>query len=367
MTNQPYLFKAVLPILALAAVLVGCTSEREYARLPDGVAAVAAWNEMRERWHVGVIGDGDRDGSILRVLCITEAGVSSDFDHDRLLPGLNIDVSLAEDDGRGSLKGVWTIDGNPWDGEDWVRDGGHSPPAFVASSSENAQSLYDALRDAETASFTSLASIDYSPLITTTFDTGALFSTPLQPSLDECKPDGLTERFSSELATIYAYWIPDSERHSISLIDRDPVADHSVMISCGPKQWTDDDAPPWIRDAKGDVYAAATLLISVEDSDSSHDQSDPPTVESATVSWADSDGKERTSVWDASSGWLQPPSARENLRFIDALRGSEKLAVTIETDDAEPITMTLTGTALFGKPMGAELDACIREYADLNG
>lgn len=366
MTNQPNLFKAVLPILVLAALFVGCTSAPP-ARLPDGVAAVAAWNEMRERWHVGVIGEGDRDGSILRVLCITEAGVSFDLDHDRLLPGLNIDVSLAEDDGRGSLKGVWTIDGRSWNGEDWVRDQGHSPPSFVASSSENAQSLYDALRDAETASFTSLASIDYSPLITTTFDTGALFSTPLQPSLDECGLDGLNERFSSELATMYAYWIPDSERHSISLIDRDAATDHGLILSCGPKVMTDDDAPAWIREAEGDIYAAATLLGFSGESDHDHDQTDSSMVESVTVSWVDDDGNVGTAVWEANGSWIQPPSLRENLRFIDTLRTSDELTLTVEAADQEPVEMTLTGAALFAKPIGAELETCIREYADLNG
>ena len=72
-------------------------------------------------------------------------------------------------------------------------------------------------------------------------------------------------------------------------------------------------------------------------------------------------------VWEIEHSWLYPPSASENLRFIDALREAEGLIVTVEASNGAPIEIKLHGAALFAKPMGAELDTCIREYAEQNG
>ena len=354
MTIRPTLFRAVLPILALVAVLVGCSGGQEYASLPDGVSAVVAWNELRERWHIGVIGDGDRDGSILRVLCITDAAVSSDFDQDRLLPGLNIDVSLAEGEGGGSLKGVWKIDGRSWDGEDWVREQGHSPPAFVASSAENAQSLYDALRDAGTASFTSLASIDDSPLITTTFDVGALFSTPVQSTLDECKPDGLDKRFSSELATVYAYWHQELQRHWFSMVLPELSGQGRVALVCSPIAFYD-QTPSWLSAHRDDHVA---LIASILPSDQSHLAGD------ATVQWSSEVVGREATRWEMVGRSLVPGSHQANLKFYDALRRSPLLDLVVRTEDADPLYFQVAGADALSAPLTGVMHGCVQEYAD---
>ena len=90
-------------------------------------------------------------------------------------------------------------------------------------------------------------------------------------------------------------------------------------------------------------------------------------VESATVSWADDDGGVGTAAWDMDNGWLYPRSASGNLRFIDALRSSDELSVTVEAGDAPLIEIRLEGVALLAKPLGPEFHTCLREYADHNG
>ena len=357
MTLRPIMFRAVLPILALAAVLVGCSGEQEHPSLPDGVSAVVAWNELRERWHIGVISDGDRDGSILRVLCITEAGVSSDFDEDRLLPGLNIDVSLAEGEGGGSLKGVWKIDGRSWDGEDWVRGQGHSPPAFVASSSENAQSLYVALRDAGTASFTMLASIDDSPLITTTFDVGALFSTPLQSTLDECGPGGLDKRFSSELATIYAYWQEAMQRHWFSMVLPELSGQGRVVLVCSPSTLYD-QTPSWLSTHRDDHVALIASILPSDQSDLTGD---------ATVQWSSNVVGLEATRWEMVGRSLVPGSHQANLKFYDALRRSPLLDVVVRTEGADPLYFQVAGEDALSGPLTGVMHGCVQEYADEYG
>ena len=69
----------------------------------------------------------------------------------------------------------------------------------------------------------------------------------------------------------------------------------------------------------------------------------------------------------ARDGLLHPPLATEHLRFIDALRSSDELSVTVEAGDAALIEIRLRGVALLAKPLGPEFDTCLREYADHNG
>ncbi|MCY4617484.1 MAG: hypothetical protein OXD50_02860 [Chloroflexi bacterium] len=371
----------MLPILVLAALFVGCTSDPP-ARLPENVTAAIVYNEQAERWHAAAIVPGDRPHSSLRVLCLTEEGKpGEDLGHSHT--GINVDASpgerresesswstsvspsdITDPESVWGREWAWQFDGQPWQGGRWSMSTSTRPANLVAENEEVESAFFDDLQRAGTAEL--IGSRDGADDLRIAFDLAALFTTPLQFAIDDCDQDVIEQR-AGDYHSAYAYWLPDWERHSISLIDRDPVADHRVIISCGPKQWTDDDAPPWIRDAKGDIYAAATLLVSVEDSDRSHDQSDTPAVESATVSWADSDGNVGTAVWEANGSWIQPPSARENLRFIDALRESDEMTVTVDLPGQEIAELKLRGAALFGKPMGAELDACIREYADLNG
>ena len=85
------------------------------------------------------------------------------------------------------------------------------------------------------------------------------------------------------------------------------------------------------------------------------------------MSRVDDDGGVGTAAWDMDNGWLYPPLASENLRFINALRSSDELSVTVEPGDASLIEIRLQGVALLAKLLGPEFDTCRREYADHNG
>ncbi|MCY4619156.1 MAG: hypothetical protein OXD50_11520 [Chloroflexi bacterium] len=379
MTNCLNLIKAALPILALAAVLIGCSADPP-ARLPEHITAVIVYNEHDERWHAGAILSGDRPYSSLRVMCLTEPGrPADDFGHEPT--GININASpgerregestwsssispsdITDPESVWGREWAWQFDGQPWQGGRWRMSTNTRPARLFAENEAVESAFFDDLQDASTAEL--IGTRDGADELSITFDLTSLFRTPVQFAIDDCDNDAI-EQHAGAYHSAYASWLPDWERHSITLMDRDPATDRRVVISCGPKARTDDDAPAWIRQAKGEVYAAATLLGFVDDAD--HDQADASAVESATVSWVADDGNSGTAVWPVNHSWMHPPSAAENLRFIDALRGSEELTVTVVRPDARPIEVRLRGAALFAKPMGAELDTCIREYTDLNG
>lgn len=373
---------AVSILLAgLIALATACAGEPP-ARLPDHVTAAIVYNEEAERWHAGAIVAGDRPSSSLRVLCLTEAGKPwADSGHEHT--GINIEASPGEQQQGESTwstsispseitdpesvwgrEWAWQLDGRPWEGGRWSMSTNTRPANLVASNERVESAFFDDLQRAKTAEL--IGSKDEASDLRITFDLSTLFSTPVQFAIDDCDAD-VIEQHTGDYHSAYAYWSPDSKRHSITLIERDADTGRALLLSCGPTGWTDDDAPDWIREAKSEVFAAATLLGVSGESDYDHEQAAARAVESATVSWADGNGKEGTTVWDVRYNWLYPPSARENLRFIDALRGSEELIVTVEMPDLEPVELALQGRALFAKPIGPELDACIREYAERNG
>lgn len=361
-TSTGWSIFAPLVLLGLSLALCAC-SEEPTARLPDNVTVAIVYNEQAERWHAGAIVFGNRPESLLRVLCLTEAG-KPEGDHGGEHTGINIDAQPGNLEGRSGADWSWRLDGQPWEGGRWGLDFNTSP-ATVAN--ENADVELALLRDLRTAKMAELSnSRDGEEVISVQFDLTALFDTPAQFAIEECNADAIEQR-AGEYHSAYAYWIPEWERHSITLIERDSATDHRLLLSCGPTGWTDDDASAWIREAEGEVYAAATLMGFRDETSHSHDQADASTAESATVSWVDGDGNAGMAVWDVDRSWVQPASAHENLRFIDALRASEELIVTVEMPDAGPTEIKVRGAALFAKPLGAELEACIREYADLNG
>jgi len=345
--------------VGFAALAVACSDEPP-ARLPDNVTVAIVYNEQAERWHAGAIVSGDRPGSFLRVVCLTEAGIP-EGDAGREHTGINIDAQPGELDGRAGLDWFWHLDGQPWSGGRWGLDHGTTPATVVASDPDEESALFHELRNARVAELSSAR--DGQDEISLQFDLTALFDTPVQFAIDDCDADVIEAR-TGDYHSAYAYWLPDFERHSISLSVPDPEGAGSLALSCGPTALTDDDAPDWIRNANGDVYAAATLFTP---SDDEHLQAESPSGEVVAVSWVDGHGDEGTSIWDQNHGWLQPFTASDNLRFIDALRSSKQLTVTIEAPGSGPVSLILRGATLFAKPMGAELDACIREYADLNG
>ncbi len=384
MAGRPILFSAVLTILALAAILVGCSSDPP-AHLPENVTAAIVYDNHHDRWHAAAIVAGDRSRSSLRVLCLTEPGKPDEF-ASHTHAGINIDASpgvglegettwsgsirpseITDPDSVWGREWVWLIDGQPWEGGRWSMSTNTSPANLVAANEEVESAFFEDLKRAKSAEL--IGSKDEADDIRIAFDLTLLFSTPVQFAIDDCDEDVIEQR-TGDYHSAYAYWPPDLELHSITLMEDDAVAERTVIISCSPKLWTDDDAPAWIRETEGGTYAAVGLFGFLDDSDDSHDshdQTDTSMVEAATVSWADSDGEEGTAVWDVRSNSLYSPSARESLRFIDALRTSDELTLTVEAGDADPVEMTLDGAALFAKPLGAELDTCIREYAEFNG
>ncbi len=381
MAGRPILFSAVLAILALAAVLVGCSSDPP-ARLPENITVAIAYNEHVDRWHAGAIVSGDRSDSSLRVLCLTEAGKpweASGHTH----TGINIDASpgegregesawsysispseITDPESVWGREWTWQFDGRPWEGGRWSMSTNTRPANLLPANDEVGLAFFDDLKRAETAEL--IGRKEDSDDLRITFDLTSLFLTPAQFAIDDCD-ENVIERRTGDYLSAYAYWVPKGKRHSITLMDRNAVTDNTVLISCGPTPWNHDDALAWIRETEGDVYAIATLIVPWDDSNQSHDQDDASTAESATVSWVNGSGNVGTAVWEARRGWIQPLSARESLRFIDAVRDSAELTLTVEAADTDPVQMTLDGIAFFAKPMGAELETCIREYADLNG
>ncbi len=363
MTNRPTLFRAALPILVLAAVLgavlAGCSSDPP-ARLPENVTAAIVYNEQADRWHAGALVAGDRPQSFLRVVCITEAGKpwgDSGSEH----TGINIDAQPGDLDGRSGSDWTWRLDGRRWEGGRWALDHNTSPTTVVAEDADVATAFLRDLRRARMAELSNARAGE--DVVSVHFDLTLLFDTPVQFAIDNCDRE-IIERSTGDYHSAYAYWLPNQQRHSITLTDYDPATGRRLFFSCGPTQWTDDDTPDWIREAKGEVYAVAVVDIVA---DNGQDQDDSTAVETAAVSWTDDGGNEGSAVWEQHDSSLRPMSTSDNLRFIEALRNSEQLNITIESADAEPMALTLRGAALFDKPMGVELAACIREYADLNG
>ncbi len=361
--STPRSILAALTVLVGLIVNVTACSRESTARLPDHVTAAIVYNDEADRWHAGAIVAGDQTGSFLRVLCLTEAD-NPEGDHGDGHAGINIDAQPGEADGLWGFDWSWRIDGKEWDGGAWTLSRATQPASVVTTDPDIEAALLQELRNAGTAEL--IGTKDGEQQLSVRFDLATLFSTPTQFAIDECSAEAIEQRIG-EYHAAYAYWIPDSNRHSITLIEVDPSTDHSLLVTCGPTGWTDDDAPVWIREAQGEVYAVATLGGFWDDTGHAHGRDDASIASWATVSWTGGADNVGTAVWDANYDRLQPPSASENLRFIDALRESEELIVKVRTPDAEPLEITLRGAALFAKPMGAELDACIREYAALNG
>lgn len=357
-SEHPRSSTASLLLLSLITLAAACTSDPP-PRLPDNVTVAIVYNEPAERWHAGAIVQGDRPESILRVLCLTEEGKPG-VDGGHSHTGINIDAQPGDLGGRSGSDWSWHLDGQPWDGGRWRLDFNTSPATVVARDPDVEAALLRDLRSAKVAEL--INSRAGEEVVRVRFDLAPLFSTPVQFAIDNCNEDTIEDR-AGEYHSAYAYWLPNFERHSISLIAPDPDDAGRLVLSCGPKAFADDGAPDWIRNTNGDIVAAAMLFTN---SDDANDHVDSQSAEIVAVSWTDDDGKNGTSHWERNHSWLRPSSADDNLRFIDAVRRSETLTVTIEASDAGPIWLTLRGPDLFAKPMGAELDTCIREYADLN-
>ena len=279
---------ASLALVALASLATACGDEPP-ARLPENVTVAIVYNEHAERWHAGAIVAGDRPASSLRVLCLTEAGKpwgDSGDEH----TGINIDASpgeqqegestwsssirpseIADPESVWGREWAWELDGQPWEGGRWSMSTTTRPANLVAANEEVESAFFDDLQRAKTAEL--IGSKDEADDLRITFDLTLLFQTPVQFAIDDCNEEAIEER-AGDYHSAYAYWIPESERHSITLMDRDSATDRWLLLSCGPKDWTDDDAPSWIREAKGEVYAAVALMGFGDESSHSQDQAD---------------------------------------------------------------------------------------------
>ena len=341
-----------LLLLSVASVLTACTPQRQYQSLPERVSAAVAWNDQRERWHIGTVIEGDRPESLMRVLCITEAEQHDQFGHDQLLDGINIDVSLAEDDGHGSTTGVWTLDGEPWPGDGWVRDHGRFPPSFQSPSAQSANALYRALRQAESATFTSLASIDDSPLISTTFDLTSLFVPSFDFAFDNCDADTINQRLPSP-GRIDAYWLPEHQSHFYSAMLPALHGQALAYLICAPVSFYD-EYPAWLDDDPLDIALIAGLILDTEQ-------------EAAQVTWSSNVVGRHAATWQNTDGQLTAGSHRDNLKFYDALRRSEVLDLTLAIDDRPHLEIQLHGAATFAMPLANQLHSCVQHYAESYG
>ena len=344
--------KLLILLLTVASVLSACDGQRQYRSLPHGVGAAVAWNGDRERWHIGAFIEGDRPESLLRVLCITEADATSQFDHDYLLPGINIDVSIAKDEGHGSLEGEWVIDERKWDGVRWPRSHGTAPPSFEAPSEQGADALYQALRDARTATFTSLASIDDSPLITTTFDLTSLFVPSFDFAFDNCNAETINQRLPSP-GRIDAYWLPEQQAHFFSTTVPALRGQSLAYLICAPASLYD-EFPAWLDEDAEDIALIAGLILDTEQ-------------EAAQVVWSSNVVGRHAARWQNTDGLLTAGSHHENLKFYDALRRSDVLDLTVEIDDLPPVEIQLHGAATFAMPLANQLHGCVQDYADIYG
>ena len=376
MGGRPILFSAVLTILALAAVLVGCSGERQYARLPDNVSAAIVYNEQNERWHAAAIVAGDRPQSSLRVLCLTEEGKPEEHPS-RGHTGLNIDASPGERrDGESTWSSssispseitdpesvwgrqwAWQLDGQPWEGGRWSMSNNTRPANLVAENEEVESAFFVDLQRAKTAEL--IGSKDEADDITIAFDLTRLFSTPLQFAIDDCDSSVIEQR-TSDYHSAYAYWHPVLERHWITMSVPELSGQAGVYLICAPTAFYDEtpgwlSTPSWLS-PKGDDSVALIANIHLEEEDRFTGE--------VSVQWSSNTVGREFAQWEVRDGSLSPDSHRSNLKLYDALRRSAVLDFVVRQDGADDLRLQIGGATALSAPLTSILHGCVQEYAD---
>ena len=343
----------LVPLVIAAVIASVCASEEDH-RLADGVTAAVAWNELTERWHAGVLIGGNQPVSFLSIFCITDGGkTTSDSLDDRV--GINVTANPGDFEGVSGLDWKWEVDGAAWQGESWGVTTNRQPPAIVPPDVSVAEAFVLDVQDATTLSL--IGSYQGEMRYRVEFDVMSLLSTPLNFVLEDCDAEAIGQRVGA-IRQAYVYWVEASSSHAFSFTTYDDE-DHWVLgLACIPKSYAD-ELPEWVEEEQGGVVALATLRY-IGDGIAASLLRD-----TADVRWLDDDGEAASGSWVVRKQRLTPSSSSENLRFIDAMRRSDELQITIESDTGSD-DVAVSGSIFFTMPMGTELATCLREHADLN-
>ncbi|MYB23028.1 MAG: hypothetical protein F4066_05455 [Chloroflexi bacterium] len=339
-------------IFTSVAVSPACGGDELRPRLPEGVTAAVAYNEPEDRWHLGAIAQGSRDGSNLRLLCIVKGEREPEFESNNRV-GLSVQVWLSEDDGQGARAGIWHLDGRRWPGDDWVRLRDHVPPSFEPGTADGAESFIADLANAKQARFTSM--IDDQPLLSTSFDTEALLSTPLQSALHDCRPETVSG-WQKTGANIYAYWRDDLQTHWYAASLPDANGEFGVFLYCGTLEFLD-SWPVWLDDTPAD---RRVLVIGLATPDREL------VWTPARVSWIADGVNAEPSQWQLGDDSLAPPSRAVQMEFYGALRRATIVQLLVEPEAGDAIEAELRTAGLWRLPLSEELHGCAAEYAALS-
>ncbi|MCY3923556.1 MAG: hypothetical protein OXG27_14350 [Chloroflexi bacterium] len=339
-------------IFTSVAASPACGSDELRPRLPEGVTVAVAYSEPEDRWHLGAIAQGSRDGSNLRLLCIIAGERESEIESNNRV-GLSVEVWLAEDDGRGARTGIWHLDGRLWPGDAWVRLPGHVPPSFEPGSADGGESFLADLANAKQGRFTSM--IDDQPQLSTTFDIGALLSTPLQSALSDCRTETVSA-WQETGANVYAYWRDDLQTHWYAVSIPDTGGGLGVFLYCGPLDFLD-SSPAWMQDTPSDRRVLVVGLAGRE----------RELVEGAArVAWTADGVTAEASQWQVGDDSLAPPSRAVQVEFYGALRRAAIVELLVEPEDGDAIEAELRTAGLWRMPLNEEFHECVEEYVALS-
>ena len=346
----------LLLVTLAAAVTAACAGQRQHRSLPDGLNAAVAWNENGDQWHLGVWLAGDRLGSNLTLLCITDPKRTPEFGSAERT-GFSIHVSLSREDGEYAFDGRWQIEGQGWDGADWERDSSWSPPRYEAPTPEDRDAFYRALRGAEIAQFTNFDRDD--PLHSTSFDVASLFATDLNLAFDDCDTETI-DQLDWPRGSIYIYWVDNGEgwqSHWYVATSFSIDEQWLATLVCAPPEFYD-EPPNWLVEEAENTPIPLVALRRLGESIAG---------ETVMVTWGSTVVGRHSTNWEVGEYEISPTSELDTLKYYDALRRSDPLEISIQEENGALYDVQVPGTVLTELPLSREFDGCVREYADQYG